>query len=204
MNMNTPTASRCVVPPVTLGAAMLAIAAAGACGSVVVDPDRAGIGAPVIVWEDHAIVTVEFLGSDTGYTGELLFRGAGPDEFGITTPVAEAGDGMVLFNNKTSSIGDTVTLPGVYRLGEVLHFGYVLLSPSRVAGEGFFTDLPGDHAQFLFEPSTGFFGVEDLRLPYSDEDYNDATFRITIAAVPAPGVLIGFSALGLLGLRRTR
>ncbi|MCC5821942.1 MAG: DUF4114 domain-containing protein [Phycisphaerales bacterium] len=203
--MNTTPARRLIVLPVPFSAAaLLAIAAAGACGSIVADQGRAGVGTPVIVWEDHAVVTVEFLGSDAGYTGELLFRGAGPDEFGITTPVPEAGDGMVLFNNKTSTIGDTVTLPGVYRLGEVLHFGYMLLSPSRVAGQGFFTDLPGDHAQFLFDAPTGFFAVEDLRLPYSDEDYNDATFRITIASIPAPGVLIGFGALGLLGLRRSR
>ncbi|TVQ51809.1 MAG: DUF4114 domain-containing protein [Phycisphaerales bacterium] len=163
------------------------------------------VGAPVVVDQNNAIVTVEFLGGHAGYTGELFFRGVGIDPHLITTLAPdsdEIGRGFRLFNNHTSQVGSTIELPGLFNEGDVLHFGYELLAPKRVAGQGFYTDVADDHVQFMFNATTGFFGIEDLRLPWSDEDYNDAMFRVTAASIPGPGALACMSLL--LGFQRRR
>lgn len=164
------------------------------------------IGAPVIVDRNNARATVEFIGSNAGYTGELFFRGSGATIGSIENPAIPGGpeEGLLLFNNKQSERGSVVELPGLYQTGTVLHFGYGLTKPARVAGQGFFTDLAQDQNQFAFDASTGLFSVEDLRLPGGDRDYNDAVFRVTFATVPAPGAMLGLGVLGLLGARRGR
>jgi len=88
--------------------------------------------------------------------------------------------------------------------GDVLHFAYDVIAPNHAADELYRTDELVDQPQFKFDPSTGFFGVEDLRLPFSDADYNDATFRVSFAStVPGPGALVAF-ALALLAVPMRR
>ena len=182
---------------------VLLLSTTSADGSIVTGE----VGAPVVVDQNSAVVTIEFLGSHAGYTGELFFRGAGLDPYLITDPAPDSdaiGRGFRLFNNHTSQIGSQIELPGLFNEGDILHFGYELLAPARVAGQGFYTDVADDHVQFMFNATTGFFGVEDLRLPWSDEDYNDAMFRVTAASIPGPGALAAMSLMLIFRRRRRR
>ena len=181
----------------------LAVCGALACASADLSADMI-VGEHVVAPYDQAQATVEFLNSEAAYTGQFSYLGWG-DELSVATPGPNPqsnGLGMLLFNNHAADAGDNVVLPDLYSAGDVLHFAYRVISPAY--GQDLFrTDQSDDIAQFAFDSQSGVLGVEDLRLPNSDGDYNDATFRVTFNQVPGPGALTAFAvAIALCGGRR--
>jgi len=160
------------------------------------------VGAPILAPYAQTEVVIEFLGSDAAHTGRLYFLGSGLDALTVSNAMADSDDaglGLLLFNNHQSAVGAMVTFPEIITGGHVLHFAYDVIAPSHAAAERYRTDVAVDHVQFMYDAESGFFGVEDLRLPWSDEDYNDAMFRISYASVPGPGVLMAMGlAIGLM------
>jgi len=182
----------------------LVIGSALACASQNLAADMI-VGEHVVAPYDQAQATVEFLGSEAGYTGQFSYLGWGDEQSVISPgpPAHSNGSGMVLFNNHAATVGDSVLLPDVYSAGDVLHFAYRVIAPNH--GQDLFrTDESDDVDQFAFDPQSGAFGVEDLRLPNSDEDYNDASFQVSFNQVPGPGALAAFAVAIALTRRRRR
>lgn len=110
-----------------------------------------------------------------------------------------------LFNSETASAGDKVLVPRGYSLGERIDFSYTTLGNQPVSLR---TDVEGDWGQFLVvQESVGVYlvRVEDDNSFFTDDDLDDAVFRVAFCSVPAPGPSMLFGAgLTMMGLRRRR
>ena len=165
------------------------------------------IGGPVTAPYDNAMATVQFLGQEAAYTGDLYFLGWG-DETTVTewsTSTDGTGLGQWLANNHSSTIGDAMMLDGSFSAGDVLHFAYnvteVTEPPDGIAT--YRTDDRNEgYRHFAWDAATGGFRVEDLPFYESDFDYNDAMFSIEFGMVPAPGALALLGLGGLVTRRR--
>ena len=161
------------------------------------------VAEPVTAPYDNAQATVEFTGSEAGYTGEFYYLGSG-NATSVTNPAPDTGPeglGQYLFNNHSSATGANVLIPELFSNGDVLHFGYRVTEPEHGI-DLFRTDVSNDVEQFAFDPQSGAFGVEDLRFPNSDGDYNDAAFNVSFSQVPGPSALAAIAVA--LVLRRGR
>jgi hypothetical protein len=149
-------------------------------------PPASGLFSPF----DNASATVAFVGSNAGYTGELAWISS-----------VDNRSGLFVFNNKQSFAGESFTLPGLFAKGEEVLFRYEVI---RGGLDAFASDT--DRAQFRFtaiSETEYLVGVEDIRLPKGDADYNDVEFRVSFAPVPTPGSL-ALLGLGGLFIRRKR
>lgn len=165
------------------------------------------VGAPVVVTSDNTQVSIEFMGSSAGHTGQLYFLGSGASPLLIDSPALDsdsAGLGQFLFNNHTSIVGATMTLDGLFSAGDILHFAYDVIAPSPVANRLYRSDSMGDQGHFGFDLVTGDLRVEDLPLASSDLDYNDAMFQLTFTPIPAPGALALAAVAGVSRRGRSR
>lgn len=188
--------------PRVRGAAALAIAAACAA------PASAELvsDVPITVPADNTKVWAEFLGETADFAGNLYFLGSG-DADNVLMPAPDSdptGLGQFLFNNHAASPGDMVMLIGVFDAGEVLHFAYDIVHPADVEEELFRTDVEDDKKYFDFNATTGVVGIEDMRKPNSDLDYDDIQFRLVFEQVPTPGALPMLAAFALTRRRRRR
>lgn len=149
---------------------------------------REGVFSPF----DNAEVTIEWVGSRAGFRGELAWDD--PDIW--TTPV-------MLFYNKVAHAGERVVLPVMFDAGQEVALSYRTVTGIR---DVFSITTPGDRAQFRvddLDPLAVLVGIEDIRLPGGDRDFNDVQVRVLFAALPGPSGL-GVLGAGLLltGLRR--
>ena len=139
-------------------------------------------------------VSVEWIGSHAGYTGELAW--INPDIPTVST---------TLFNNKQAAQGQSYTVPRLYAQGERVDFSYDII---RGKDDFFATTNQADWAQFSIDasdPLAVVVGVEDIRLPAGDADFNDVMFRVRFSqsAIPAPGAM-GLLAMSSVALIRSR
>jgi hypothetical protein len=73
--------------------------------------------------------------------------------------------------------------------------------------DSFRTDAPADSVQFRWEWSTPdiiLVGVDDIRLPAGDADYDDIVFEVRMQPIPAPHAAGGLAIALLAGLGRRR
>lgn len=163
-------------------AAPLALAAAAQATLV--------IGQPIIVPQNNTRVKVEFIGSDAGWTGVLHH--------------IQSGGGLVpIFNNHTALPGQIVDL-GVFGANDPVLFSYKVITGTT---NHFRMDDPVGVQQFGYtDLGNGVYrmGVEDIKLPGGDRDYNDIEFYVRMCPVPAPGpvALAGLGCLMALPRRR--
>lgn len=163
----------------------------------------APIAAADVIAEDPAIlapfefteVSVEFMGSSAGYTGELNW--IDPDLPNVST---------TLFNNHQSIVGDSYTIPRLFTQGERVDFTYNIIAG---ADDRFSTSNPDDWNQFRIDdtdPTALIVAVEDLRPTSTDADYNDVIFRVRFfqSVIPAPGALGFFAMTSIALVRRYR
>jgi uncharacterized protein (TIGR03382 family) len=151
------------------------------------------IGQPLFVPAGHEAV-VTFHSSDAGWTGDVYWMGGDQEREGL---------GQWLFNNHSSSPGDSISL-GVFENQTPLYFAYDItsgeLNTFRMTDEV-------DIMQFAYEDiAANHFRmrIEDIKLPGGDHDYNDAMFDVQFYSTPAPGAAT-LGAMGLLlGFRRRR
>lgn len=151
------------------------------------------VGQPIVVTNGPAIVTVSYVGSDAGWDGVLWLDG---DSSASSLEVP-------LFFNHDNVLGNTHNL-GIFQAGQRIDFIYDILTG---VNNTFRTDDPTTSAQFRWEwtaPDTIRVGVEDIKLPGGDGDYNDMVFDVSMMSVPAPGAAVGLAMLGAVGLRRRR
>lgn len=143
---------------------------------------------------DNAQVKVTFISSSAGYTGVMNW----------ISPDLESG-GLALLNNHESALGESIFLPTTFQAGERIDFSYEVI---RGGLDIFKTTEAGDWAQFRVDasdPNNVWVGVEDIRLPGGDSDYNDAVFQVSfIQTVPTPGSLALLSSGVLMVARRRR
>lgn len=174
--------------------AMLTMTAAIMTGSAFgneIDPyDDPNILSPC----ESAPVLVEWVSGDGDAPGVLSWLN--PDI--QNTPVE-------LFRTETVNEGSRVLLPRIYTLGERVDFSYTTLGDNPVTMR---TDLQSDWGQFVVvQESMDVYlvRVEDDNTIFSDDDLNDAVFRVSFCTVPAPGPSMLFGAgLTMMGLRRRR
>lgn len=181
--------------------AFAGLVAMGLSGSARAD---AVIGGPVVSPVGFSTATIEFTGSSAGYTGDFYFLGWGTADtiLHFAPDTRETGLGQWLFNNHSSEVGAAVALDALFESQSVLHFAYEIVHP-RPKRDLFRTDVGDDALNFVYDASTGFYGVEDLRRSQRgyDGDFNDAEFAIEFQSIPAPGSLM---LLGLGGFALTR
>lgn len=172
--------------PVALAIAASSSVALG--GVVTTDPS---ILAPFEFTE----VSVEWIGSSAGYTGELDW--IDPDVPLVST---------TLFNNHQAVAGQSYTIPRLYAQGERVDFSYDII---RGSNDFFSTATQSDWSQFRVDdtnPNTLVVAIEDIRRPGGDSDFNDVMFRVRFSqsAIPAPGAmgLLAMSSVALIRRRR--
>ena len=170
--------------------ALAITSAATIANADIATPADPGIFSPF----DNAQVRVTFLGSSAGYTGVMNW---------INTDF-ESG-GLALLNNHESATGESVFLPGTFAAGERIDFSYEVI---RGGLDIFKTSEAADWAQFQIDasdPNNVWIGVEDIRLPGGDSDYNDAVFQVSfIQTVPSPGSMALLGTGVLMVSRRRR
>ncbi len=161
---------------------------------------------PITVPADNSQAFVEFISQTAAYEGNLYFLGTGtPDQVLNPAPNTDAANlGQFLFNNHAATPGDTTMLIGTFDQGDILHLAYDIVHPVDVADELFRTDVDDDQKYFSIDVETGIIGIEDLRKPQSDLDYDDILFRLYFVQIPSPGVLALLGVAGLTGGRRRR
>lgn len=173
MNTRTRTAAACAI----------GLAAAGANADMI-------IGQPLVFSGTPQAVTLRYVSSSAGWDG-VLWLDASSARDGIETPL--------FFNHGT--VPGTELQIGIFQPGERLDFIYDVISGSY---DTFRTTDPVTIAQFSWEvldPHTTRVGVEDIRLPAGDRDYNDMVFEVHTLSVPGPP---GMALLGLVGVLATR
>lgn len=143
---------------------------------------------------DDAQVEVIWIGSDSGFTGELSW----------VNPF-ENGTNIALWTNHSADVGDSFILPGRFALGERIDFSYEITAGQL---DFFSTANEADWAQFKIDASNPLdvvVGIEDTRFPGGDNDHNDAMFRVVFShPVPTPGSLALLGAGGLMMTKRRR
>lgn len=162
----------------------------GIASADVASPPGFGIFSPF----DNAQAEVIWVGSDAGYTGDLRW----------VNPATSASP-TTLWSNHSATPNQSFLLPGVFAQGERLDFVYEI---TRGNYDLFATANERDWNQFTIDASNPLdvlVGIEDIRLPNGDADYNDSVFRVVFreASVPAPGALalLGGGCL-MMGRRR--
>ena len=153
---------------------------AGIAAADIASPPGFGIFSPF----ENAQAEVIWVGSSAGYTGELRWENPTPSASPTT-----------LWSNHSATVNESFLLPGVFAQGERIDFVYEI---TRGTYDLFSTSDELDWNQFKIDatnPLDVLVGIEDIRLPSGDGDYNDSVFRVVFseANVPAPG------ALALLG-----
>lgn len=159
----------------------------------------APVGLGDLVVASGGAVTAYFQGHTAGYTSHLYLE--------------RPGDDLIIFNNQSSAVGDSVAL-GSFAAGTELKF-YIVVQNT---GDVFFTG-PGTrnadgqaHAHVVPEwrPGETFVGFEDL-FGGGDQDYDDLKFSFTNTTsapsevpVPAAGLLLAGGLGGLAVVRRRR
>ncbi len=179
-------------------AVMIAAVVGGSCSiasASVPIPEDPGIFAPC----DNVHAEIVWVGSSAGYTGQLSY--ISPESL---------GDGVSLLTNKSATVGQRYQLPGTFSQGQRLDFSYDVI----VGGLDFFsTAIESDWMQFSVDasnPHSVLVGIEDIRLPGGDSDYNDAQFRVDFSCetppnpTPSPGTFALLGASGLMLGRRRR
>jgi len=145
---------------------------------------------------DDAQVEVVWMGSDAGYTGELSWL----------NPL-ETGADISLWTNHSAVNEQSFVLPGTFAQGERVEFSYEII---HGALDLFSTANEEDWAQFSVnstDPHDVIVGIEDIRLPGGDSDYNDAQFRVLFtcgSTVPTPGTFALLGMGGVIASRRRR
>jgi len=181
----------------TIAAAAVTIAAApGLAGAGLAPMAEPAVLSPI----DDAVVTVEWIGSSAGYTGNLNW---------IDATRAESGDVVLtratLWDNKSAEAGQSWRIPRLFAQGERVDFEYDIIKGKI---DSFSTPSPDDAGQFMADATDPFrviVGIEDIRLPGGDADFNDAVFAVSFApAVPAPTGMAIVALGGLLAVRRRR
>lgn len=163
-------------------------------------------GLPVVVPSAQTQVTVTYQTANAWYLGALYFLGTA-DAFEFVTYAPDTGEpglGMFLFTNHNTHPGYSVTLDGLFDAGDILLFAYDILEPEHVSNEVFRGDLPDDQYYFAYDPATGNMGIEDLRLPNSDLDFDDILFNVSFTVVPGPASLALLALAALWTGRRRR
>lgn len=173
----------------TIARTALLVAAAGtvqsgALGAMV-------IGSPITVPADGASVSVTYVGSSAAWTGILYW--------------IEPADDLAaeLFHNKLSAPGESYDL-GLFEPFEPILFAYEI---THGVQDIYFMDDPIDVRQFSYTDLGGGLyrvGVEDIKLPGGDHDYNDLMFDVQVTPVPGPGALALLGLGGVRALRRRR
>ncbi|MCA9302888.1 MAG: PEP-CTERM sorting domain-containing protein [Phycisphaerales bacterium] len=139
-------------------------------------------------------VLVEWVSGDGDAPGTLSWLN--PDI--QNTPIA-------LFDSTTASESSRVLLPRHYGLGERVDFSYTTAGNNAATMR---TDVQGDWGQFVVVQESSkvyLVYVEDDNTIFSDDDLDDAVFRVSFCTVPAPGPSMLFGAgLAMMGLRRRR
>jgi uncharacterized protein (TIGR03382 family) len=145
---------------------------------------------------DNAQVEVIWIGSDAGYTGELSWL----------NPL-ESGADISLWTNHSAVSGQSAVLPTRFDQGERVHFSYEIIKGGL---DIFSTANEDDWTQFSIDstdPHDVIVGIEDIRLPGGDGDYNDAMFRVLFtcgSTVPTPGTFALLGMGGVIAGRRRR
>ncbi len=169
--------------------AMAITSAATIAHADIATPADPGIFSPF----DNAQAEITFLSQSAGYTGVMNW---------INTEL-ESGV-MGLHNNHESASGSSVIIPTLFEAGERIDFSYEVI---RGGLDIFSTNQSADWAQFKVDasdPMNVIIGVEDIRLPGGDADFNDAVFQVSFTqTVPAPGsfALLG-TGLAMVSRRR--
>ncbi len=172
---------------------LLAATVIAACGTAA----RADliIGQPIVFQDTPRAVTLRFVSSEAAWDGVLW----------IDADSARDHVEVPLFLNHDSAAGYEVPL-GIFNPGERLDFIYDVIS-----GEinSFRTDDAAGIMQFgweVIDSNTTRIGIEDIRLPGGDHDYNDMVFEMHTVPVPAPGAggTGGALAAAILGFGRRR
>lgn len=171
---------------VPLGLGLLGVCAGAASGEFI-------IGQPIIMDQTRPNVSVHFFSSTTPYDGVLWMQGReGRDE-----------PDRPLFFNHDGGLGFEHHL-GRFEAGERLDFIYDVLTGNP---DSFRTSDPQEIYQFGWEWSTPdiiLVGIEDVRLPHGDGDYDDFVFEVRFSEVPGPTAGTSLATLGLIALRRRR
>lgn len=194
--------------------------ALSAAGALVAGAAAPSFGAPLSAGSAFempfdGVATISFLSSSAGATGKLYYLGAESDGAVTYTASNDSNNlGKYLFNNHTSVVGSSSEL-GSFSGGTKLHFAYLITSGVSAAPTGTLSrsDLSGDLLYFGLSSMTVdngvhtfTMGIEDVKnLTYSDFDYNDAMFTLTIepASVPSPGsIALACCAAGFVVTRR--
>jgi len=177
----------------------LAVLAALSAPPILAASAHADVGGPdsgLITPFDNAQVSFEWVMSRAGYTGDL--SAAIPN---LT------GESVFVFNNKAARPGETVVLSHVFNAGDPVHLTYEV---TRGARDVFSTSDTDGLAQFRFtQVASGpgsaelLVGVEDIRLPGGDSDFDDVVVRMRFAQLPSPAGLTVL-AFGAALCRRRR
>lgn len=134
------------------------------------------VGQPIPVPDGKYHASAVFVGSNAGFKGvvSLIEAGeGGPDA------------GEMIFHNHLTPPGHQVDL-GAFDAGRHLRFAYEVMSGRP---DLFRMDRPEDRNQFAYtilKPGVFRVGVEDIRLPGGDHDYNDMVFDVYVTTIPAP------------------
>ena len=195
----------------TAAAALLAGAAAPAFGAPMSDSSA-------FTMPFDGAVSIRFISYDAGATGKLFYLGEESDGAVTYTASNDSNNlGKYLFTNKTAAYGDSHDL-GLFTGGTKLHFAYKITAGGGNAPTGTIsrTDINGDLLYFDLSSAqinngvySYMFSIEDIKNPtYSDFDYNDGIFQLTVTpqTVPSPGsiALICCAATFAVARRRDR
>lgn len=164
---------------------LAAIGVVGACGASSLA--QVHIGDPIILENGPQYVSIHYYSATTPLDGMLSLDGVSTTN----------GLDMALFMNHDGALGFEHYL-GVYEQGARIDFVYDVFTE---VPDTFRTVNPVDAMQFRWEWSTPdiiLVGIEDMRLPMGDGDYDDIMFEVRFQPIPAPGA--GAAALALIGV----
>lgn len=152
------------------------------------------VGQPIPVPGGAYHASAVFIGSSAGFNGVVSLIESGE---GGPAP------GEIIFDNHLSPPGLEVDL-GAFNAGQHLQFAYEVMSGNP---DLFRMDRPEDRNQFAFtilDPGVFRVGIEDIRLPGGDQDYNDIIFDVYVTTIPAPAVATALACIAPILLTRSR